>query len=221
MAKKDITKWEDYDEIICPDGTVIDMQKLLDDQERAKAALIHLAPVFGGFISKLKPIYTFHIETQATDGRHLFINPQFTDSLDLTGKVFVMAHELMHNILNHCRRGWNMKDHYKSNVAADYEVNITLVDMGMFREDTIKKLKAFIDKSYSKMSFEAIYDRISSPNAGTQDNEKGEKQAEQGRGQKQGQGSGSGGGKSQPKSADYKAGWAQAVADYRAGKIKL
>ena len=34
-------KWEDMDTITCPDGQVIDMQKLLDDQQRAKAALVH------------------------------------------------------------------------------------------------------------------------------------------------------------------------------------
>ena len=33
-------KWEDYDTIVCPDGEIIDMQKLLDDQNRAKAALL-------------------------------------------------------------------------------------------------------------------------------------------------------------------------------------
>ena len=49
----DIKKWEDYDTIICPDGQEIDMQALLDDQERAKAALVHLCPFFGEFISTL------------------------------------------------------------------------------------------------------------------------------------------------------------------------
>ena len=41
---------EDYDTILCPDGEVIDMQKLLDDQNRAKAALLHLQAFFAAFI---------------------------------------------------------------------------------------------------------------------------------------------------------------------------
>ena len=126
-ADKNGKRWEDYDTIVCPDGQVIDMAKLLDDQQRAKAALTHILPWMGGLINKLRPIYTFRIETQATDGYNLLVNPQFTYNLDLTGKVFVMAHEIMHCLLNHIRRG-KSHDHNRSNVAADYEVNATLID---------------------------------------------------------------------------------------------
>ena len=52
--------------------------------------------LINGFINKLRTIYTFQVKTQATDGYNLFVNPQFTYNLDLTGKVFVMAHEIMH-----------------------------------------------------------------------------------------------------------------------------
>ena len=44
-------RWEDYDTIVCPDGQVIDMVKLLDEQQRAKAALVHIQPYFGAFIN--------------------------------------------------------------------------------------------------------------------------------------------------------------------------
>ena len=98
-------RWEDYDTIVCPNGQVIDMNKLLDDQQRAIAGLVHIMPFFGGFVSKLRTIYTFRVQTQATDGFNLFVNPQFTYNLDMTGKVFVLAHEIMHCVLNHMRRG--------------------------------------------------------------------------------------------------------------------
>ena len=83
-------KWEDYDTIKCPDGQIIDMVALIDEQQRAKAALVHILPFFNAFINRLRPVYTFRIPTQATDGKNLFINPQFTANLDLTGKVFVV-----------------------------------------------------------------------------------------------------------------------------------
>jgi len=159
----DIKKWEDYDTIICPDGQEIDMQALLDDQERAKAALVHLCPFFGEFIGKLRPVYTFRIETQATDGKDILINPQFTANLNFSQKVFVMAHEIMHCVLNHMRRakdkGWSMK---KANVAADYECNITLAKeasngIGIISMDTMKKTKAYVDKKYDGWGFEKIY----------------------------------------------------------------
>lgn len=152
-------KWEDYDTIVCLDGTVINMQKLIFEQAKAKAALIHLENMFATFANKLEPVYTFHIETQATDGVHLLINPQFTNSLTFEEKVFLMAHECMHCVLDHMRRGKQANhDPEQSNIAADYEVNQTLVDIGLFQDATIKKLHGLIDSKYSGWSYEHIYD---------------------------------------------------------------
>lgn len=213
-------KWEDYDTIKCPDGQIIDMQKLLDEQQRAKAALLHIMPFFGGFANKLRPVYTFRIPTQAVDGVNIFINPQFTYNLDLTGKVFVMAHEIMHCVLNHLRRG---KSHNpeKSNIAADYEVNITLADMGLVKMDTMTKLDALVDRKYSDWGYERIYDDNPSGSPGqSMNNQKQSSQAQQNQQGSSGQGSPNGGG-NQQYSDDYKKGWAQAMEDYKNGKLKL
>ena len=156
-------RWEDYDIIKLPNGETIDMNKLNDEQNRAKAALQHLAPVLGGFLGKLRFIYTFRVDTQATDGYNVFVNPYFTNKLDLTQKAFVMAHEIMHCLLNHLRRGRMAgHDHERSNIAADYECNITLVDMDLFDFNTIQNMKAYIDKKYSGWGYEKIYDDIGS-----------------------------------------------------------
>lgn len=217
-------RWEDYDTIKCPDGQVIDMNKLLDEQQRAKAALVHIIPFFGGFINRLRMIYTFRVKTQATDGYNLFVNPQFTYNLDLTGKVFVMAHEIMHCVLNHMRRG-KSHDHEKSNVAADYEVNCWINDIGLIQASTIEKLGALYDKKYSGWGYEKIYaDNPSASGKDSMDNSGEAKDAQKNQQGQQGQGSGQGGQKQNQKqnySADYKAGWNQAMADYKAGKLKL
>lgn len=210
-------RWEDYDTILCPDGTVIDMQALLEEQDRAKAALTHLAPAFGGLVNKLRFIYTFRVKTQATDGYNLFVNPWFTATqLDFTGKVFVMAHEVMHCLLNHLRRGKG-HDPEKSNIAADYEVNDTLVDIDLVKASTILKIGGLYNKKYNGWGYEKIYDdNPSMPNNGNMNNNAQSKQAKQG-------GSDSGGGpnNNQPYSDEYKAGWRQAIEDYKKGKIKL
>lgn len=152
-------KWEDYDTIKCLDGTIIDMKQLVRDQASAKAALIHLEPMFATFANMLNIVYTFRIRTQATDGYHLFVNPQFTAELTFTEKVFVMAHECMHCVFDHMRRGRQAgHDHRRSNVAADYEVNQTLVDLGLFKAETIKNIKALIDSKYSGWAYERVYD---------------------------------------------------------------
>lgn len=160
MAKR----LEDYDVVVGPSGKKIDMAKLLDDQHRAMASLRHIAPHFGGLITSLQFVYTYKVDTQATDGFRVFVNPEFTDSLDHTGKVFVMAHELMHCLLNHLRRCKKIDAmNQKGNIAADYEVNQTLVDMGLFKTSTIEKLQGFIDAKWSKVSFETIYSKIPNP----------------------------------------------------------
>lgn len=213
--------WEDYDTIVCPDGQVIDMVKLLDEQQRAKAALVHIIPYFSGFINKLMPIYTFKIPTQAVDGKHLFINPQFTYNLDLTGKVFVMAHEIMHCVLNHLRRG-KAHNPERSNVAADYEVNVTLEEMKLIKADVMQKLGALYDKKYAGWGYEKIYD--SNPSGSdnqSMDNSKQSQQAEQNSDQNQSKGQGGQGQNNQQYSEDYIKGWNKAMEDYMAGKLKI
>lgn len=208
----EIKKWEDYDKIICPNGQEIDMNVLLDDQERAKAALVHLCPFFGEFISKLRPVYTFRIETQATDGKNLLINPQFTYNLNFSEKVFVLAHELMHCVLNHMRRiqkqGWPMD---RANVAADYECNITISKesggMGIISLDTMKKLGAYVDKKYMSWGLEAIYADCNKSYNDNQENKKGQNDASDPAQQKA--------------DKDYIKGWNQAIADWKSGKLKL
>lgn len=227
-------RWEDYDTILCPDGQVIDMVQLLDDQHRAKAALTHISPALGGFVGKLKTIYTFRVSTQATDGYFLFVNPQFTYNLSITEKCFVLAHEVMHCLLNHLRRASALgHDPMKSNIAADYECNITLVEMELFKFDTIKKLGAYIDRKFANMGYEAIYAACEASAKNNMNNQNQSSQAQKNQDQsgsgsgdsgQSGQSSGSAGGGSgqnQPKSADYKKGWRKALSDYKKGKLNI
>lgn len=220
-------RWEDYDTIVCPNGQVIDMNKLLDDQQRAIAGLVHIMPFFGGFVSRLRTIYTFKVETQATDGYNLFVNPQFTYNLDMTGKVFVLAHEIMHCVLNHMRRGKG-HDPMKSNIAADYEVNAWINDVGLIRSATMSKLGALYDSKYSGWGYEKIYDSNPSGPKDSMDNsnqandaqkQQDKQNGQQGKSQK-GQ-SGGGGNQQQQYSAEYKAGWNKAMEDYKNGKLKI
>lgn len=207
----DIKKWEDYDKIIAPNGEIIDMNKLIEDLERSKAALVHLCPMFGDFISRLKIVYTFHIKTQATDGNLYLINPQFTQNLSFTEKVFVMAHEYMHCLLNHMRRAKNLGvTPQMANGAADYECNVTLAKgvphgLGIVGIPVMTKLGALIDKKYDGWGFERIYKDVGPIKDESQENEQ----------------------KPEPiiikqkADADYIKGWNQAMEDYKNGKIKF
>lgn len=208
-----VKKWEEYDEIICPDGEKIDMNKLLSDQATATAIISGQIPFFGAYISKLHPIYTFAISTQATDGYHLFINPQFTSHLTLKQKIFVMAHELMHCLLMHTKRYSEGTDHKKANIAADYECNITLAkldklevgnapNMGLVDIGTMKEIGAFVSKKYIGWGYEAILKDVSGAGSGDSMSNKQNTQQSQNN-----------------KSQDYLDGWDQAMRDWRSGKL--
>ena len=214
-------RWEDYDTIKCLDGQVIDMVKLLNDQSRAQVALVNLIPAFRGFVGRLRFIYTFKVETQATDGYNILVNPQFTYNLSMEEKVFVMAHEIMHCLLNHLRRGKG-HDPMKSNIAADYEVNITLVEMGIASIAAIKKIGALVDEKYKDWGYEKIY--AANPSGPTNDNmsnDDGDSQQGDQNNDGDGKSGQSGSQGNQQYSDDYKKGWAQAMEDYKNGKLKL
>lgn len=198
-------KWEDYDTIKCPNGQIIDMQALLAEQQNAKVALIRVMPWLGGFIGRLRFVYTFRVQTQATDGYNLFVNPQFTYNLNLLQKTFVLAHEVMHCLLNHMRRAQGRGDDMnKANVAADYEANIALADVPPFSVKMIKDMHALIDENFRTLSYEEIYDKVSS-SGDSQQNQQGQKDAQ----------------KNSRYSQDYKDGWNQAMKDYKEGKISI
>lgn len=187
---REVKRWEDYETIKCPDGQIIDMQKLLDDQERAKVALAHLEPFLGSMINRIRFVYTFRIQTQATDGYNIFVNPQFTANLTFEGKVFVLAHEIWHCILDHMRRGRKAgHDPRKSNIAADYEVNSTISLLDFVKDDVQHKIGSLLDHKYDKMAYEQIYamnppDKTQGGKQNNQSNAKGQSgQGQSGQGQ--------------------------------------
>ena len=191
-------KWEDYDELILPDGTKINMLKLLEDQDRAKAALVHIEPFFAGMIGKVRFVYTFHVDTQATDGYNIFVNPLFTSKLTLEQKVFVLAHEIMHNVLNHLRRAKELgHDMQEANIAADYEVNSQLEQMGITSESIMRAVEALYDSKYDNMGYEQIFNsKPKGPSQPQQDPKQKSNQNQKQQNNQQNQ-SGSGSGNSQ------------------------
>lgn len=66
------------------------------------------------------------IPTAATDGIHLFFNPDFFMKLDNEEKIFLLLHEIMHNVYDHgIRRGF--RDAKMWNKAGDYVINDELI----------------------------------------------------------------------------------------------
>lgn len=69
------------------------------------------------------------LPTLATDGRNMWVNPEFWATLELDLKISALAHEIGHKMLLHCsRRG--ARHPMLWNIAADYVVNAILKQNG-------------------------------------------------------------------------------------------
>lgn len=65
-------------------------------------------------------------ETAATDGRRIFFGPRFLDELGDSELDFIMMHEILHVILQHClRRGDRNNEQF--NIACDIVVNSNIL----------------------------------------------------------------------------------------------
>jgi len=144
---------------------------------KAKTALLLDSPFFGTLLLRFRTEERQDISTAATDGKSLFYNPSFINSLTGDFLKAVLAHEVMHvALLHHTRR--EKRDAQKWNIAADLAINPLLIKSGF-------KLPqgALLAQEFKGMTAEEIYKRL--PDDG------------QGQGQGQG-GSGQGQGGSDP-----------------------
>lgn len=91
------------------------------------------------------------IDTAATDGVNIFLNPAFIASLSKPELTGLIAHEVLHVAFWHPLRRGN-RDPLLWNIAADYAINIVLKDAGF-----VLPAGALIDEKYRNWATEAIY----------------------------------------------------------------
>ena len=65
-------------------------------------------------------------ETAYTDGTRIAFGPEFLESLTDSELDFVMMHEILHVVLQHCIRGKD-RDHERMNIACDIVVNSNIL----------------------------------------------------------------------------------------------
>ena len=96
----------------------------------ARTRLLLDHPFFGVLALRLRLQAREDIPTLATDGQHIFYNPQFIEGLELPLCSSAIAHEVMHCVLTHIhRRGGRQPQRW--NHACDYALNPILKDAGM------------------------------------------------------------------------------------------
>ena len=118
-------------------------------------------------------IFTDKVPIAATDGSNLILNPEKFFEFSLDERVFIVAHEILHCILNHCslalpmRRSSKVKftdgtelpyDQELMNVAMDLVINDTLIHdkigkfptIGLHDPSTATRADSFLD-AYKKV----------------------------------------------------------------------
>ncbi len=102
--------------------------------------LVAQQPFFAVYaFDQMQIIETDEVPTAATDGLRILVNPDFFADMQLSERVFVMAHEILHGIYQHMARGKGYADrgfgpdlkpwnHTKYNQAADYIINDALTN---------------------------------------------------------------------------------------------
>lgn len=121
----------------------------------ARTSLLWDHPFFGTLAVQLQTVDATddeRIDTMATDGKHLFYDRNFVDKLTKDELVFVLAHEVMHNALEHHLRRQSRKPG-RWNVAADYAINGELVEC---KVGTMPSC-GLIEDRFTGLSAEEIY----------------------------------------------------------------
>jgi predicted metal-dependent peptidase len=121
------------------------------------------------------------IQTEATDGRNLWINKDFWKSIPLDQQVAELVHELFHKILLHnTRRG--SRDPYLWNVACDYVINAGMKKMG-FNFPTSGDKAWLFDPQYEGALAEQVYADLMKKAKQQPQPKPGQGQPQQGQGQ--------------------------------------
>ena len=110
---------------------------------------------FGALMLFARIIPTKSIETAATDGKTIFINEDYLNSLSSSEQNALLLHEVLHMALLHCIRIGG-RDRHIWNIAADIVVN------GLIRMNTSFQLPngAIIDDKFKDESAEEIYEAL-------------------------------------------------------------
>ena len=101
--------------------------KAAEQLEADRVRLLMDYPFTGGILIRqnLIPVVDFRLDTAATDGQNIFVNPEFYLAMTPAERRFLLAHEVWHTVFLHFLRREN-RDRELFNMAADMEINALL-----------------------------------------------------------------------------------------------
>lgn len=124
----------------------------------AKTGLLWDHPFFGTLLLHLKLVDATDnpdINTMATDGKHLYYHEPFLEKLKKDELLFVLAHEVMHNALEHHIRRQD-RNPLLWNIATDFAINLELTNCN------VGKMPAggLLSNEFAGMGAEEIYNHL-------------------------------------------------------------
>ena len=93
---------------------------------RAKMNLLGKNGFYGLLLSHIIFALDTECETACTDGRRIWFGPEFMENLSDTELEFIMMHEILHIVLQHCTRGEEYNNEIY-NIAADIVINSNIM----------------------------------------------------------------------------------------------
>ena len=117
---------------------------LSDEQKRGYAKRLLLSRmrilINNGFYGLLLMHMKFSLDddckTAATDGHHIFFSPNFLDELSDSELDFILMHEILHVVLEHCLRQGE-RDNELFNIACDIVVNSNILRSNQMQKASI------------------------------------------------------------------------------------
>lgn len=129
---------------------------------QSRVRLLLSKPWFGQLAIRLKIEEDNTMPTAATDGRRFYFNREFVDRLDDPELDFLVGHEVLHCVFDHIGARGD-RNHRVYNAAADFNINMTLVEQGVGKIIGPNKLNGgepCLDWKYRGMNSYEIYDEL-------------------------------------------------------------
>ena len=129
---------------------------------QSRVRLLLSKPWFGQLAIRLRLEEAPDMPTAATDGRKFYFNREFIDRFDGPELDFLVGHEVLHCVFDHMTARGD-RDHRLYNVAADYNINMTLIEEGVGKiigPDKLNGGEPCLDWKYKGMNSYEIYESL-------------------------------------------------------------
>lgn len=140
------------------------IEAVVEQITRARISLLLKQPFWGTLATRLRlkdSTDEAWCTTAATDGRYFYFNRNFISKLDKQELIFLIAHEVEHNVYDHMgRRGGRLPKLW--NAAADYVINLELQEhnIGNMPNPKSSGVTGLLDVKYKGMFAEEVYEQL-------------------------------------------------------------